>query len=165
MSDRILMKNGIASWMVKKTKLTDYQIARFCEMHELEIEALRTATVPFVLSNPIDQDLLSAEEIARCENDPYSSLRLKELSIGSVKNRRTRSSAKKQEVVNAILWLLNKYPQLSDVKIAKLLKCTKVLVSDVRSKTYKGLEDIVPKHPIVIGLCNKEDLDELINSL
>ena len=67
-----LMPKATAVWLVENTSLTFRQIANFCEIHELEIQAIADGAVAYNIIgiSPIANGQLSEEEIKRCENDP-----------------------------------------------------------------------------------------------
>jgi len=160
---KILMKKGTAVWLARNTKLSDFQIASFCGVHELEVEMLKSSDNKTVPSNPISSFLLSEEEIERCEKNPSSMLKESELPIVGKKIRKTKSSAKKNEVFNAILWFVENYSSLGDSVIAKFLGCGKTYVEQVRSKEMKDFDSIIPKHPVMLGLCSQDELDQLLS--
>lgn len=164
MSDNILMHKGIALWLAKKTNLSIYQIADFCNLHEIEVDAFRKGLNIHQLKefNPINAGLLSEEIIAQCEQDSKKKLKTLVMTIEGKKPRKSRSSAKKHEAPGAILWLLHKYAFLKDEHIAKLLGCTKTLVISIRDKSFKGYESLIPKHPVVLELCSQTELDKAL---
>ena len=71
-----LMPKATAVWLVENTTLTFKQIGDFCELHELEVQAIADGDVAFniVGLNPVTAGQLTAEEIARCEKDAAASL-------------------------------------------------------------------------------------------
>ena len=66
-----LMPRATAVWLVENTTLTFRQIADFCELHELEIQAIADGDVSGNIMgiNPIDNGQLTLDEIQRCEAD------------------------------------------------------------------------------------------------
>ena len=71
-----LMPKATAVWLVENTTLTFKQIADFCELHELEVQAIADGDVSFNIMglSPIDNNQLTAEEIKRCEKDKTAHL-------------------------------------------------------------------------------------------
>jgi len=71
-----LMPKATAVWLVENTTLTFKQIADFCELHELEIQAIADGDVSFNILglSPIDNNQLTIEEIKRCEADSSATL-------------------------------------------------------------------------------------------
>ena len=71
-----VMPKATAVWLVENTTLTFKQIGDFCELHELEVQAIADGDVAFniVGLNPVTGGQLTADEIARCEQDPSATL-------------------------------------------------------------------------------------------
>ena len=80
-----LMPRATALWLVDKTSLTFEQIAVFCGLHILEVQALADGEIESGLApfDPITNRQLSREEIERCSQDPKASLRLLEINLPS----------------------------------------------------------------------------------
>lgn len=158
MAKKLLMSNGVALWLAKNTSLSLEQIAEFCNMHPLQINNFRenSSTHGITECNPIDVSLLTLEEIQDCEKD--FSMRLK----GVPTEQKLRGNAKKSGVLEGAIWIVNKYPDLGITHIAKLLKCSSLVVKSVKNETYKHLEDVIPKNPVSLGLCTQQELDECV---
>ncbi|MCS6854986.1 MAG: DUF1013 domain-containing protein, partial [Elioraea sp.] len=64
-----LMPKATAVWLIENTSLTFEQIAAFCGMHPLEVQAIADgdSAVGIVGLDPIANGQLTREEIARCE--------------------------------------------------------------------------------------------------
>lgn len=162
MAKEVLMQKGTALWLAKNTNLSNRQIAQFCNMHEIEVNAFRLGIHQNVSPvNPIDSFLLSEEMISECENDSKKNLESTQLE-GKITTRKTRQYAKKHEIVNAIFWIINKYPNLPDEGVAKLLQCTKNLVQSIRTKEYKEYDSLTPRHPVIVELCSQENLEKML---
>ena len=73
-----LMPKATAVWLIEKTALTFTQIADFCGMHPLEVQAIADGEVAqgIVGYDPVANGQLTAEEIRRCEADPEMRLKL-----------------------------------------------------------------------------------------
>lgn len=156
-TNNILMRNGVALWLIIHTRLSYAQIADFCSLHPLEVEELGNDHKNIQECNPISALLLSQEEIDRCEKD--HSLSLKELAGSEYsKKRKGRDIA----LYNAVYWfVLN--TELEARQISRFLKCTTSLVESVQSKTCKEYEDLVAIHPVTLGFCTSEEFDLFIN--
>lgn len=163
-----LMPKSTAVWLVDNTSLTFDQIADFCGLHPLEIQALADGDVNAGIMgmSPILAGELTVEEIARCEKT--STARLKMLKTDLPKPR-ARSKGprytpvnKRQEKPNAISFLLKTYPQLADVQIAKLIGSTKPTIEAIRSKTHPLTSTIKPVDPVSIGLCSSDELEKAL---
>lgn len=89
-----LMPRATAVWLVENTTLTFKQIADFCELHELEVQAIADGDVSFNIIgiNPLETNQLTAEEIKRCEADKRASLQANELELNvRLKNAKAKS--------------------------------------------------------------------------
>jgi len=66
-----LMPKATAVWLIEKTALTFTQIADFCGMHPLEVQAIADGEVAqgIVGYDPVANIQVTAEEIKRCEAD------------------------------------------------------------------------------------------------
>ena len=98
-----LMPRATAVWLVENTTLTFKQIADFCELHELEVQAIADGDVSFNIMglNPLETNQLTAEEIKRCEADKRASLQANKLELNvreknaKAKTQRNRPAGKK----------------------------------------------------------------------
>ena len=75
-----LMPKATAVWLVENTSLTFKQIADFCGMHTLEVQAIADGDVASNIRglDPIANEQLTAAEIKRFEADPNMGLCLQE---------------------------------------------------------------------------------------
>ena len=73
-----MMPKATAVWLVDHTALTFRQIADFCGLHELEIQAIADGEVVSGMAgmDPTANGQLSADEIKRCEADPAARLQM-----------------------------------------------------------------------------------------
>src|SRR3546814_20650721 len=73
-----LMPKATAVWLVEKTALSFEQIAAFCGLHELEVQAIADEEVATGMQglDPLFNGQLTREEIARCEADPATRLQI-----------------------------------------------------------------------------------------
>jgi len=67
-----LMPKATAVWLIEKTALTFTQIADFCGMHPLEVQAIADGEVAQGINgyDPVANAQVSADEIRRAEADP-----------------------------------------------------------------------------------------------
>ena len=79
-----LMPKATAVWLIDKTGLTFEQIADFCGMHPLEVQAIADGEVAQGINgyDPVLNKQVSAEDISRCEGN--SGLRLKLLAAPEI---------------------------------------------------------------------------------
>lgn len=159
-----LMPKATAVWLVENTALTFDQIAAYCGLHPLEVQAIadEEVAVGIVGLDPLANGQLTAEEIARCEADPDARLEMAEATMPrpapKTKGPRYTPIAKRQERPDAIAWLLRHYPELTDAQISKLVGTTKSTINAVRDRTHWKGSNIKPVDPVDIGMCSYEDL-------
>ena len=161
-----LMPKATAVWLVEKTSLSFSQIAEFCGLHELEIQAIADGetAVGIIGQDPIKTGQLTLEEIKRCEQDETASLKLfeKESIYLKKKNKKYTSVSKRQDRPNAIAWILKYHPDVPNGSIIKLLGTTNQTIDSIKNKTHKNINNIKPINPITLGLCSEADLEKEI---
>ena len=163
-----LMPKATAVWLVENTTLTFKQIGDFCELHELEVQAIADGDVAFniVGLNPVTGGQLTADEIARCEQDPSASLvgvePERNVKAENSKNKKVLSPSQRSDKPAAILWILRNCPEIIDSQICKLIGTTKPTIASLRDGTHRAMANLRPKNPVAVGLCKEKDLDEAI---
>ena len=163
-----LMQKATAVWLVDNTKLTFAQIARFCGLHELEVNGIADGEVAAGIRgmDPITNNQLSSEEIKRCEADPTTDLVLLKnpAAIGENKRRGPRYTplSKRQDRPAAIAWLVKFHPELTDAQISKLIGTTKPTIQSIRARTHWNIANFQPVDPVALGLCKQSELDEIV---
>jgi uncharacterized protein len=163
-----LMPKATAIWLVENTALTFEQIATFCELHILEVQAIADGEsgTNMIGLNPFTTGQLSEQEVKRCEQDTQARLVLNPIvtadSVLGKKTRKYTPVSKRQDRPDAIAWLLKFHPELSDPAIARLLGTTKNMINSVRSKTHWNSQNIKPRSPVHLGLCRQVELDAAI---
>lgn len=159
-----LMPKATAVWLVDNTTLSFRQIAEFCGMHELEVQAIADGEVAagIVGADPIASGQLTREEIQRGEADPSVTLKLasndRPMPVSRPKGPRYTPVAKRQDRPDAIAWLLKNHPELSDAQITKLIGTTKATISGIRDRTHWNAQNLKPRDPVTLGLCTMADL-------
>lgn len=163
-----LMPKATAVWLVENTSLTFEQVADFCGLHILEVQAIADgeSATGMIGFNPITSGQLTLEEIKRCEANSHEHLILTppitaESILGKKSSRYTPVS-KRQDRPDAIAWLLKYYPSMSEGQICRLLGTTKNMINAVRSKTHWNSTHIKPRNPVQLGLCTQKELDKAI---
>ncbi|WPX98046.1 cell cycle transcriptional regulator TrcR [Candidatus Fokinia crypta] len=162
-----VMPKATAMWLILNTKLTFTQIATFCKLHLLEVQAMADDELGRKITpiSPISMGQLAAEEIKRCENDVNSTLKMSEIMKGVLftKNKAKKYTpvALRREKANAILWVINRFSTANSKEIAKILGTTEKLVDSIRTKTHWNYEELEPKDPVLLGICNQSDLDSI----
>jgi hypothetical protein len=164
-----LMPKATAVWLVENTGLTFEQIAEFCGLHALEVQAIADGEVAAQMQglDPVANGQITAEEIKRCEADPSARLQLSEQAqpVPLVKHKGPRYTpiSKRQDKPDAIAWLLKNHPELSDGQISKLVGTTKPTIGAVRDRTHWNSPNIKPRHPVALGLCTLPELEAAVN--
>jgi hypothetical protein len=163
-----LMPKATAVWLVENTSLTFEQIADFCELHPLEIQAIADGEVANQMQglDPVANGQTTVDEIERCQRDPEARLKLSPQALPPrfVKHKGPRYTpiAKRQDKPDAIAFLLKSHPELSDGQISKLIGTTKPTIAAVRDRTHWNTPNIKPRHPVGLGLCTLEELETAI---
>jgi len=163
-----LMPKATAVWLVENTGLTFDQIAEFCGLHALEVQAIADGEVAQGIQgiDPIGNGQLTLEEIERCQADPAARLQLQSsdvpLPIAKPRGTRYTPIAKRQDKPDAILYLLRNHPELSDAQICKLVGTTKPTINAVRDRTHWNSPNLKARHPVGLELCTLEELDQAV---
>ena len=163
-----LMPKATAVWLVENTALTFEQIAEFCGLHMLEIQAIADGEVAIGMQglDPVTGGELSKEEIERCVNDSTAQLKALEPTIPQVtakpKGARYTPVSKRQDRPDAIAWLLKNYPEMSDAQISKLIGTTKPTINAVRDKTHWHAPNIKARNPVSLGMCSEDELEKQV---
>ncbi len=164
-----LMPKATAVWLIEKTALTFTQIAEFCGMHPLEVQAIADGEVAagIVGYDPVANGQLSLDEIKRSEADPQLRLRLLPSTIQLPKRSRAARYtpvAKRNDRPDGIAFLLRNYPQLTEAQIAKLMGTTKETIQKVRDRSHWNSANIKPRDPVILGLCTQTDLNAMVSA-
>ncbi len=163
-----LMPKATAVWLVDNTALTFDQIADYCGLHNLEVQAIADGEVAPGMQglDPTANGQLNRDEIVRCEADVTARMEMAKPSVPMPKVRqkgaRYTPISKRQDRPDAISWLLRSYPELSDAQISRLIGTTKPTINAVRDKTHRNSANIKPQSPIYLGLCVAADLEKMI---
>ncbi len=163
-----LMPKGTAVWLVDNTTLTFNQIAQFCGLHELEVQAIADGDVAVGMQglDPVKAGAVTAEEIERCEGDTNAVLQMVKPNIPQPKARqkgaRYTPVSKRGDRPNAISWLVKNYPELSDAQISKLIGTTKPTIMSVRDRSHWNSPNIKAENPVGLGLCAATDLEKAV---
>ncbi|MGO9816603.1 MAG: DUF1013 domain-containing protein [Acidocella sp.] len=162
-----LMPKATAVWMIDKTALTFEQIADFCGMHPLEVQAIADGEVAQGINgyDPVANKQVTAEDIARCERNP--ALRLKLLATPEMNQKKPKGGrytpvAKRNDRPDAIAFLLRSYPHLTDAQIIKLLGTTKDTIQKIRDRSHWNSANLKPRDPVILGLCKQSDLNDAV---
>lgn len=166
--NRPMMPKATAVWLVENTALTFRQIAEFCELHELEVQAIADEDIVVGMAgiDPLQAGQLTQEEIDRCQADPEARLVLKEtdipMPVQRSKGARYTPIAKRQDKPDGIAWLLKHHPELTDAQISKLLGTTKNTINAVRDRSHWNSSNIRARDPMDLGLCSYSDYNAAV---
>lgn len=164
-----LMPKATAVWLLDNTTLTFQQIADFCGMHTLEIQAIADGDVASHIMglDPVANEQLTRDEIKRCEADPKAALELycnPEVEKLLNKGKKFVSQSKRGDRPSAIAWIVKNHPEMKDSQIVKLLRTTKPSIVAIRERTHKNIHNIVPRNPVTLGLCSESDLNAAVQA-
>ena len=161
-----LMPHATAAWLVDNTALAFHQIAEFCGLHILEVQAMAddmTGT-KYTGRDPVRAGELSMEEIEKGQADSDDSLKI---SKGPEQVRRTKGPrytpvSKRQDKPDGIAWLLRNHPEISDGAICKIIGTTRNTIQAIRERSHWNISEIQPKDPVTLGLCSQRELDAIV---
>jgi hypothetical protein len=162
------MPKATAVWLVENTALSFEQIAEFCGMHSLEVQGIADGEVAMGINglDPIANNQLTREEIARAEADPAARLALLKVDlpmpVQRPKGAKYTPVSKRQDRPAAIAWLLRHHAELGDAAIGKLVGTTKPTIQKIRDRSHFDMANIKPTNPVVLGLCSQDALDEAL---
>ena len=168
MSNVPLMPMATAVWLVENTTLTFKQIAKFCNLHEVEIQGIADGEVAKGIKayNPIISGQLTREEIEQSSSDENRDLQIKntdiEISSEDKKVKKYIPLSKRQDKPDSALWLIKHHSLLKDSQISKLVGVTKASVTSIKNKSYWNYNSLNPKDPVALGLFSQKDLVEAI---
>lgn len=163
-----LMRKATAVWLVENTALTFGQIAKFCGLHELEVQGIADGDVAagIIGQNPILSGQLSREEIERCEKNSDSDLSLIQGAAAQVKTVEKRSKytpiARRQDKPDGIFYLLKYYPEITNSQIKKLVGTTDKMIDSIRSRSHWNMKNIKPRDVVLLGLCSQSQFNDVI---
>ncbi|MAI02668.1 MAG: cytoplasmic protein [Rickettsiales bacterium] len=164
-----LMPKSTAVWLIDNTGLTFQQIAKFCELHILEVQGIADGEVAVGIQgkNPILSGELTQDDIDKCEKDSSLSLNIikNEIPLSSNSKKKKKSftpASRRQLIPDAISWLLKYYPDLSDSQIIKLVGTTKNTINAIKNREHWNMQNISPRDPVLLSLCKQSSLSEAI---
>jgi len=166
-----LMRKATAVWLVDNTSLTFLQIAKFCGLHELEVQGIADGDVAtgIIGQNPIFSSQLTAAEIKRCESNPTSNLMLNKNEASEIKANSKSSKytpiARRQDKPDGISYLLKYYPEISNAQIKKLIGTTDKMIDSIRDKTHWNMKEIKSRDVVLLGLCSQSQFNGVISQL
>ena len=162
-----LMPHATASWLVDNTSLSFEQIADFCGLHVLEVQAIAddTAATKLTGRDPVRAHELTQEQIDKGQADPDYRL---QISKGPEQVRRTKGPrytpvSKRQDKPDGIAWIIRNHPEISDGAISQLIGTTRTTIAAIRDRSHWNIANITPKDPVTLGLTTQRELDAAVS--
>ena len=161
-----LMPHATASWLVDTTALTFEQIAEFCGLHILEVQAMADdlASSKYTGRDPVRAGELTMAEIERGQADPNYSLKMQKapVNVSRTKGARYTPVSKRQDKPDGIAWILRHHPEISDAQVGKLIGTTRNTITAIRERSHWNIANIQAKDPVTLGLCSQRELDAIV---
>jgi hypothetical protein len=160
------MPHATASWLVDNSSLTFEQIAEFCGLHILEVQAIAddTAATKLTGRDPIRAGELTQEEIDKGQSDPSYRLHMHKEPDPTRRTKGPRYTpvSKRQDKPDGIAWIIRNHPEISDGQIGKLIGTTRTTIAAIRDRTHWNMANITPKDPVTLGLSSQRELDAAV---
>lgn len=160
------MPHATASWLVDNTSLSFEQIAEFCGLHILEVQAIAddTAATKLTGRDPIRAHEVTQEEIDKAQADPDYRMQMVK---GPEQVRRTKGPrytpvSKRQDKPDGIAWIIRNHPEISDGAISNLIGTTRTTIAAIRDRSHWNIQNITPKDPVTLGLTTQRELDAAV---
>lgn len=161
-----LMPHATASWLVDNTSLSFEQIAEFCGLHILEVQAMADdlAASKYTGRDPVHSGELNHEEIAKGQADSSYHLQMQRapVDVSRTKGPRYTPVSKRQDKPDGIAWIIRNHPEISDAQIGKLIGTTRNTINAIRERTHWNIQNIQAKDPVTLGLCSQRELDAAV---
>jgi hypothetical protein len=161
-----LMPHATATWLVDHTGLSFEQIAEFCGLHILEVQAMADdlASSKYTGRDPVHAGELTLAEIKAGEESPEYSLKMHKapVEVTRTKGPRYTPVSKRQDKPDGIAWILRNHPEVSDAQISKLIGTTRNTIGAIRDRSHWNIQNIQPKDPVTLGLCSQRELDAVV---
>jgi hypothetical protein len=161
-----LMPHATATWLIDNTGLSFEQIADFCGLHILEVQAMADdlAGSKYTGRDPVHSGELTQDEIARGEADSSYDLKMHKapVEVTRTKGPRYTPVSKRQDKPDGIAWILRSHPEVTDAQISKLIGTTRNTIGAIRDRTHWNIQNIQPKDPVTLGLCSQRELDAVV---
>ncbi len=164
----LLMPKATAVWLIDNTTLSFEQISEFCSLHVLEVQAIADGDVGqgIIGFNPIQNGQLTLEEIDKCSKDPNLKLKKSDDNLPTSSSRTKGPKyiplSRRSDKPDAVAWIVKNHTELKDSQISRLVGTTKSTIEKIRNRTHWNISNITAKHPVLLNLCTKEDLEKEI---
>ena len=161
----VISPMATAIWLIDNTSLSFKQIGDFCDFTETEIQLIADGVIgkgilpvdPTKNGNLTKQEIELRERDGGALNNAFNSL--SGFVINIQKKKKYIPKLQRRSRPDAVLWLINYCPELSDAQIVKLTRTTKGTIQAIRNKEYSGYSDLVAKDPVILGFCSQKELD------
>ncbi len=161
-----LMPHATASWLVDTTAQTFEQIAEFCGLLILEVQAMADdlASSKYTGRDPVRSGELTMAEIELGQNDPAYALKMQKapVNVNRTKGPRYTPVSKRQDKPDGIAWIIRNHPEISDAQIGKLIGTTRNTITAIRDRSHWNIANIQAKDPVTVGLCSQRELDAIV---
>jgi len=161
-----LMPHATASWLVDNTALSFEQIAEFCGLHILEVQAMADdlASSKYTGRDPVHSGELTHDEIEKGQADPSYRLKMHRapVDVSRTKGPRYTPVSKRQDKPDGIAWIIRNHPEISDAQIGKLIGTTRNTINAIRERSHWNISNIQAKDPVTLGLCSQRELDAAV---
>ena len=161
-----LMPHATASWLVDTTGLTFEQIADFCGLHILEVQAMADdlASSKYTGRDPVRSGELTLAEIEKGQADPGYALQMQKapVNVNRTKGPRYTPVSLRQDKPDGIAWLLRNHPEITDAQVGKLIGTTRNTIAAIRDRSHWNIANIQAKDPVTLGLCSQRELDAIV---
>ncbi len=161
-----LMPHATATWLVDNTALSFEQIAEFCGLHILEVQAMADdlAGSKYTGRDPLHSGELTLAEIERGQADAAYRLKMQKapVEVTRTKGPRYTPVSKRQDKPDGIAWILRNHPEITDAQIGKLIGTTRTTIAAIRDRSHWNIANIQAKDPVTLGLCSQRELDAIV---
>lgn len=161
-----LMPHATATWLVDNSSMTFEQIAIFCGLHILEVQAIADENTPTKLigRDPIRAGELSQAELNKAQADPDYAMVMEKgpEQLYRTKGPRYTPVSRRQDKPDGIMWIVRNHPEITDNQISKLIGATKQTITSLRDKSHWNMQNITPKDPVTLSLTTQRELDALV---
>ena len=150
----------------REYSLTFEQIAEFCGLHILEVQAIAddTAATKLTGRDPVRAGELTHEEIVKGQNDPEYRLQMCKApeAVRRTRGPRYTPVSKRQDKPDGIYWIIKNHPEVTDGQISKLIGTTRTTIAAIRDRSHWNMANITPKDPVTLGLTTQRELDAAV---
>ena len=161
-----LMPHATATWLVDNTGLSFEQIAAFCGIHILEVQAMADdlAGSKYTGRDPVHAGELTLGEIEKGQADSEYSLKMQRapIAVNRTKGPRYTPVSKRQDKPDGIAWVIRSHPEVTDAQISRLIGTTRNTINAIRDRSHWNIQNIQPKDPVTLGLCSQRELDAIV---